>query len=134
MWYAVQPIVFLLGFLFVCHHSLAFLFDLTFAINVIKYATIISLFPKTLKPCVVVPVYVPISLPLRYNSIVARMLSNLPSQIQQEIEFIRPMVEERFAKMEKFGEDWDKPVCERILPGISLITWLNYRMTCSCGL
>ncbi len=152
MWYAVQPIVFLLGFLFVCHHSLAFLFvqsvlisflgrnpdyhklNLTFAINVIKYATIISLFPKTLKPCVVVPVYVPISLPLRYNSIVARMLSNLPSQIQQEIEFIRPMVEERFAKMEKFGEDWDKPVCERILPGISLITWLNYRMTCSCGL
>jgi len=65
--------------------------NLTFAINVMKYATIISLFPKTLKP------------------IVARMLSNLPSQIQQEIEFIRPMVEERFAKMEKFGEDWDKP-------------------------
>jgi hypothetical protein len=90
--------------------------NLTFAINVMKYATIISLFPKTLKP------------------IVARMLSNLPSQIQQEIEFIRPMVEERFAKMEKFGEDWDKPVCERILTGISLITWLNYRMTCSCGL
>jgi hypothetical protein len=27
------------------------------------------------------------------------MLSNIPSQIQQEIEFIRPMVEERFAKM-----------------------------------
>jgi hypothetical protein len=36
--------------------------------------------------------------------------------------------------MEEFGEDWDKPVCERILPGISLITWFNYRMTCSCGL
>jgi hypothetical protein len=46
-------------------------------------------------------------------SIVARMLSNLPSQIQQEIEFIRPLVEERFAKMEEFGEDWDdKPVCQ----------------------
>jgi len=40
---------------------------------------------------------------------VARMLSNLPSQVRQEIEFIRPMVEERFAKMEEFGEDWDKP-------------------------
>ena len=39
------------------------------------------------------------------------MLSNLPSKIQQEIEFIRPMVEERFAKMEEYGEDWDdKPV------------------------
>jgi hypothetical protein len=40
------------------------------------------------------------------------MLSNLPAQIQQEIGFIRPMVEERFAKMEEYGEDWDdKPVC-----------------------
>jgi hypothetical protein len=47
-------------------------------------------------------------------SIVARMLSNLPSQIQQEMDFIRPMVEERFAKMEEFGDDWDKPVCESI--------------------
>jgi hypothetical protein len=27
------------------------------------------------------------------------------------MEFIRPMVEERFARMEEFGEDWDdKPV------------------------
>ena len=40
------------------------------------------------------------------------MLSNFPSQIQQEIEFIRPMVEERFAKMDEYGEDWDdQPVC-----------------------
>ena len=39
------------------------------------------------------------------------MLSNLPLQIRQEMEFIRPMVEERFARMEEFGEDWDnKPV------------------------
>jgi len=63
--------------------------NLTFAVNVIKYATIIGLFPRPFKP------------------IVSRMLSNLPSQIQQEIEFIRPMVEERFAKMEEYGEDWD---------------------------
>ena len=28
------------------------------------------------------------------------------------MEFIRPMVEDRFARMEEFGEDWDdKPVC-----------------------
>jgi hypothetical protein len=39
------------------------------------------------------------------------VISNLPSQIRQEMEFIRPMVEERFAKMEDFGENWDdKPV------------------------
>jgi hypothetical protein len=49
------------------------------------------------------------------------MVSSLPSQIQQEIEFIRPMVEERFAKMEEHGEDWDnKPVCQTIISGISL--------------
>ncbi len=49
-------------------------------------------------------------------SIVSRILSNLPSQIQQEIEYIRPMVEERFAKMEEYGEDWDdKPVCQTIV-------------------
>jgi hypothetical protein len=44
------------------------------------------------------------------------MLSNLPAQIQQETDFIRPMVEERFAKMEECGEDWDdKPVCQTIV-------------------
>jgi hypothetical protein len=51
------------------------------------------------------------------------MLSNLPSQIQQQAEFIRPMVEERLAKMEKYGEHWDdKPVCQTIVTtsGISL--------------
>ncbi|KAF8271106.1 cytochrome P450 [Lactarius quietus] len=63
--------------------------NLNFAVNVIKFATIISMFPKPLK------------------SVVARALSNLPSQFRQEMEFIRPMVEDRFAKMEEFGEDWD---------------------------
>jgi hypothetical protein len=49
-------------------------------------------------------------------SIVSRMLSNVPSQIQQEIEFIRPIFEEWFAKMEEYGEDWDdKPVCQTIV-------------------
>ncbi len=65
-----------------------------------------------------------------YASIVSRMLSNLPSQIRQEIEFIRPMVEERFAKME-YGEDWeDKPVCQTIASGIHLITRLIHRTIC----
>ncbi|KAF8463177.1 cytochrome P450 [Russula ochroleuca] len=63
--------------------------NMAFATNVVKSGRIISLFPKPLK------------------LIVSRMLSNLPSQIQQEIEFIKPMVEERFAKMEEYGEDWD---------------------------
>jgi len=51
------------------------------------------------------------------------MLSNIPSKIQQEIEYIRPLVEERIAKTEEYGEDWDdKPVCHTIfqVSGISL--------------
>jgi hypothetical protein len=61
------------------------------------------------------------------------MLSNLPSQIRQEIEFIRPIVEDRFAKMEEYGEGWDdKPVCRTILSEhvISLSTWTIHRTIC----
>jgi hypothetical protein len=65
--------------------------NITFAVNVMKSALIIRMFPK----------------PLR--RIVFRVISNLPSLIQQDIVFIRPMVEERFATMEEYGEDWDKP-------------------------
>ena len=50
------------------------------------------------------------------------MLSNLPSQFRQEMEFIRPMVEERFARMDEFGEDWDdKPVRRFALLNASVI-------------
>jgi hypothetical protein len=35
--------------------------NMTFAINVLKYSTIISLFPRPLKPCVVVSISVPLS-------------------------------------------------------------------------
>jgi hypothetical protein len=39
------------------------------------------------------------------------------------------MVEERSAKMEEFGDNWDKPVCELILTGISLIVrWIQNDM------
>ena len=49
--------------------------------------------------------------------IVSRMLSDLPYKIQQEIEYLRPIVEERFVKMEEYGDDWnDKPVCQTIVP------------------
>jgi len=39
--------------------------NLTFAVNVIKYGTIINMFPKPLKPCVVVPIYILLSRSLR---------------------------------------------------------------------
>ncbi|KAF8271099.1 cytochrome P450 [Lactarius quietus] len=63
--------------------------NLSYTINIVKAATTLRMFPKPLKP------------------IVARMISKFPSQIRQEEEFIRPIVEERFAKMEEFGENWD---------------------------
>ncbi|KAH9976988.1 cytochrome P450 [Russula compacta] len=57
--------------------------------NFVKSAILIGMFPKPLKP------------------IVARLISNIPSQVRSTMEFIRPLVEERFAKMEEFGETWD---------------------------
>ena len=51
------------------------------------------------------------------------MLSNLPSQIQQQIESTRLVFEERFAKMEEYGEQRDdKPVCRIIVSGTILLT------------
>ncbi|KAH8980713.1 cytochrome P450 [Lactarius hatsudake] len=61
--------------------------NLNFATNVIKFATTIKFFPDFLKP------------------LVARTISNLPSQVRQEMEFIGPMYEERLARM---GDD-DSP-------------------------
>jgi hypothetical protein len=66
--------------------------------------------------------------------IVARLISNIPSLVQQEMEFIRPLVEERFAKMEEFGEDWDdKPVRLSTSLNVNVIVMRSYRTTCSCG-
>ena len=39
--------------------------NLTFALNIMKYSTIISMFPRPLKPCVVVSISAPSSPPLR---------------------------------------------------------------------
>ncbi|KAH9954865.1 cytochrome P450 [Russula dissimulans] len=61
-----------------------------------------------------------IGIPLCF--IVSHMLSNLPSQIRQETEFIRPMVEEWFKKMEEYGKDWDDQLAkgvERSLDGLA---------------
>ena len=44
------------------------------------------------------------------------MVSNLPSQIRQEMEFIRPMVEDRFVRIEEFGDDWDDKPVRRTTP------------------
>jgi hypothetical protein len=50
------------------------------------------------------------------------------SKIQQEVEFIRPMVEERFAKMEEYGVDWgDKPVCRFVIALVSRLLQLHGR-------
>ena len=97
--------------------------NLTFAVNVIKFGLIISMFPRPLKPCVIPSICVETHLTEFHLSIVSRILSNLPSQIRQEVEFIRPLVEERFKKMEEYGENWDdKPVCQTIVSVVSLIT------------
>ncbi|KAI0002413.1 cytochrome P450 [Russula compacta] len=64
--------------------------NLNFAINVMKFAAILRMFPERLKP------------------VIARTISNLPAQIQQEMEFLRPMFKEHLAKMEGCSQgDWD---------------------------
>ncbi|KAN0118636.1 hypothetical protein V8E52_005059 [Russula decolorans] len=59
--------------------------NLTFAVNVVKFGLIIGMFPNPLKP------------------IVSRMLSNLPSQIRQEIEFIRPTLRSNLQRWGRTG-------------------------------
>ena len=62
------------------------------------------------------------------------MISNLPSHFRQQEAFIRPLVEERFAKMEELGENWDdKPVRESTSLDLMLSSMERNRMTCSCG-
>jgi cytochrome P450 len=63
--------------------------NLNFTLNVIKEATILKMFPNLLRP------------------IVTRVISNLPLQFRRHEEFVRAMIEERIAKMEEFGENWD---------------------------
>jgi cytochrome P450 len=62
---------------------------LNFIVNLKKSAFIISCFPEFLKP------------------IVARFICRIPTHVRQTMEFIRPIVEERSAKMKEFGDDWD---------------------------
>ncbi|KAI9509455.1 cytochrome P450 [Russula earlei] len=69
----------------------------SFATNLMKTAIITRMFPEFLKP------------------LVPRIISKLPSQIRQTKEFIRPIVEERFAKMEQLGETWDDPPSDMLM-------------------
>ena len=63
------------GFWFVQYERMLFLgrdrdyqdLNLTFAVNVVKHGTIISFFPKLLKPCVVISIYIPLFLPLTHK-------------------------------------------------------------------
>ena len=43
--------------------------NLTFAVNVVKYGTIISFFPKFLKPCVVISIYILLFLSQTHTSV-----------------------------------------------------------------
>ncbi|SRR6266404_3943517 len=108
--------------------------NLNYARNVIKSAMIIRMFPEPLKPYVAISHHACVSLHRALFRIVARMLSNLPSKVRQETEFIRPMVEERFARMEEFGDDWeDKPVCPPASLNDNVAINAECRTTCSCG-
>jgi len=59
------------------------------AINILKTAMVVQLCPRPLK------------------LIVSRIVTKLPSEIRRTKELIRPIVEERLAKMEEFGGKWD---------------------------
>lgn len=49
-------------------------------------------------------------------SIAARIFYNFPSNVRQTMEFIKPMVNERFAKMEEFGKTWDGAPVRQPIP------------------
>ncbi|KAI0245471.1 cytochrome P450 [Lactifluus subvellereus] len=59
------------------------------AVNVMKSATIIAMFPRPLK------------------STAARVLCSIPSQVRRATELIGPLVEERLTKMEELGDAWN---------------------------
>ena len=79
-----------------------------FRLDFMKLASILAKFPNPLRPCVLsTSVPLPISIKTELFSFVVRMITNVPSKIQQMAEFIRPLVEERLTKLEEFGETWD---------------------------
>ena len=80
-------------------------------------AIIVGLFPEALKPCAPPP-FTSVhrcSPERKTNRLVARIVSKIPSQVRQTMEFIGPLVEERYAKMEELGESWDNPPVRRLV-------------------
>jgi len=62
---------------------------LNFSVDLVNSAFVVSMFPRPLK------------------RMVARAFFDLPSYVRRTMEFIRTMVEERFTKMEEFGDTWN---------------------------
>jgi hypothetical protein len=107
---------------------------MSFLENLMKSAFIIASFPEFLKPCATVSFCASFFLqliPHYIYRIVARFVSHVPTHVRQTMEFIRPIVEERFAKMEEFGESWDEaPVRPILFEFVTLFIRRELRVTC----
>jgi hypothetical protein len=79
---------------------------LSSAINILKTAMLVQLCPRPLK-LYAHPLLSHIVLLKGIIRIVSRIVTKLPSEIRRTKELIRPIVEERLAKMEEFGGKWD---------------------------
>ena len=151
--WSVEPrIVFLLAFLFVRDHSRALWIvrsvlmffigrnpdyqhlNLTFAINVVKFATIIRFFPKPLKLCAAVFTNVRIPPSLRrtlalWHACYRTSLPRFDKRLNSSGLWSRSG-SRRWRNLERTG------ICPYVnpsYPGLFLITAWNYRTICSCG-
>jgi len=75
-----------------------------------KGAGTVLLFPNVLKPYESSFIF-PYHDSLSTISAVARVLTKVPSHIKRATELLRPIIEDRMAKLDQYGSDWpDKPV------------------------
>jgi len=73
-----------------------------------KFAMLLRMLPESLKP------------------VVTRILSNLPSQVQQAMEFLKPLFEERTAKLGDLSQgDWDDRPVRRFISRVYLPCYSN---------
>ena len=99
-----------------------------------KLASILAKFPNPLRPCVAFYVCaLSISIKTEMFSFVVRMITNVPSKIQQMAEFIRPLVEERLTKLEEFGETWDDAPVRWLIFSVWYRCYSWRRTICLCG-
>lgn len=105
-----------------------------FRIDFMKLASILAKFPNPLRPCVAFYVCaLSISIKTEMFSFVVRMITNVPSKIQQMAEFIRPLVEERLTKLEEFGETWDDAPVRWLIFSVWYRCYSWRRTICLCG-